>query len=155
MAAVCMAQRQHQGLGYCQHRFQPDSESFFSSVRLPVSLRIPSQPPSMLTLLLSHSARQTRRVCLCACPDAFLSVESSVVEASRNTTRSWWWWYRAGTSLFWSREKSLLFRRVLQAETRNSWNFQAETRNFLLESQADCALLPQHVGRVRRSLHAI
>lgn len=29
MAAVCMAQHQHQGLGYCQNLLQPDSEGCF------------------------------------------------------------------------------------------------------------------------------
>lgn len=53
------------------------------SVRLPISLRMPSQPPSVLTLLLSHRARKTLRVCLSARPGGFLSVESCAVEASR------------------------------------------------------------------------
>lgn len=29
MAAVCAVQHQHQGLGYCQNLFQPDTESHF------------------------------------------------------------------------------------------------------------------------------
>lgn len=70
------------------------------SVWLPIGPRIPSQPPSMLTLLLSHSTTKTLRVCLCAHPGGFLSVESSAVETSRNTTRDCRWWYWAGRSLF-------------------------------------------------------
>lgn len=45
MAAVCTAQHQHQGLGYCQNRFQPDSERHFLCL-------ITYQPEDALTATL-------------------------------------------------------------------------------------------------------
>lgn len=64
MAAVCTAQHQQQGLGYCQIHARQTLKAIFS-VRLSVSLRMLSQPPCMLTLLLSHSARKAVRLSLC------------------------------------------------------------------------------------------